>query len=241
MAGLNVNDIRLDVLDRINQPENGELSIDRFNRYSWIAQLSLLDWLSGDISAKEPPEPYLSSKNKSWLSPFIATYPVQVIDGKVVKPPDYYNSENTYLLGQFNEVSRCYEPVEDNGVQKNTPITILDGDKFTERSNTYIDELKPTFKTPIAKIVGNSFQFNPTDLGSIVIEYIRYPKKSMLKTKFDAVYYQDVYDEQNSIDFEWEEYARPILTWYICDLFFDYTREQAGKQFNAATGKTARP
>lgn len=237
---INVFDLYQDVLDRVNEPENGQLAISRFNRYSWIAQLTILDWLSGDISAKEPPEPYLSQKNKDWLSPFITPYPAQVKNSVVIKPNDYYKFENSYVLGQFNQVSNCYELIMDNGVQKNTPISILDGDKFTERSNTYIDELKPTFKTPIAKIVGNNFEFNPTDLGSIVIEYIRYPKKSFLATKFDTVYNEDVYDEANSINFEWEDYARPILVWYICDLFYNYTREQSGFQLNQATPKTAR-
>lgn len=238
---LNVNDIYLDVLDKINQPENGQLSIERYNRYSWIAQLQLIDWLSGDISAKIPPEPYLSTKSKDQLSPFIIPYLVNIDRGVITKPADYYQFENMYLLGQYNEVSNCYEVITDDGVKKNTPITILDGDKYTERSNTFIDELKPSFKNPITKEIGNGFLFNPTDLGTITLEYIRYPKRAYLQTKTDPVYNDEVYDAATSTNFEWSEYARPLLTFYISDLFFNFVNNQSGKQFLAATGKTARP
>src|SRR6185503_6322327 len=107
---IGVYDIYLDVLDRVNQPENGLLTVDRYNRFSWIAQLNLIDWLSGDVSNQIPPEPYLSQKNKDWLSPFIVPYPVQVVNGLVAKPSDYYRFENSYLLGQFNEVTNCSDP-----------------------------------------------------------------------------------------------------------------------------------
>lgn len=237
---INVNDIFEDVLDRVNQPENGLLTTGRYNRFSWIAQLNLIDWLSGDVSNQIPPEPYLSQKNKDWLSPFIVPYPVQVINGIVTKPSDYYRFENAYLLGQFNDVTNCSDPIVNTGVSLNTSIEILDGDKFTERGETYIVGLQPSFKRPISKIVGNNFVFNPTDLGSITIEYIRYPQKSKLAMKPDTQFNDEVYDPANSVDFEWGEYARSLLVWYIADLFFDFTREQAGKQFNTATGKLSR-
>ena len=247
---INVNDIYLDTLDRINESDNGQLSIDRFNRYSWIAQLNMLDWLSGDISAKTPatrysaqqstPEPYETQKDKDWLSPFITPYPVQVVQGKIAKPPDYYQFENMYLLGQFNEQTNCIEQITATGVNCNTSIELLDGDKYTDRCETYITRLQPSFVRPISKLVGNNFIFNPTDLGSITLEYIRYPKRATLKTVLDPVYNNQVYDPVNSVDFEWGEYARSILVWFIADLYFNFTREQSGKQFNEATGATVR-
>lgn len=57
--------------DSANEYENGSLSFDRFNRFSKIAELSLLDWLTGGAAPDNLPTPYLTQKNKDWLSPFI--------------------------------------------------------------------------------------------------------------------------------------------------------------------------
>jgi len=232
---MNVNEIKQDCDDRINESENGQLSFDLFNRFSWMAQLQMMYWVSGDIDGKTPPQPYESQKNRDWLSPFITPLPTQVINGKVAKPDDYYQFENMYVLGQFNETSNCYDLIINDGVQKNTDIELLSGSKFTSRSETYIEGLQPSFTSPIAKIVGNNFVFNPTDLGSITLEYIRYPQKAILNTKLDPVYNEPVYDPTTSIDFEWGEYARESLVWFICDFFANRTREQALKTFNQAT------
>lgn len=235
---ISVFDIYQDVLDRINEPSGGQLSVDRYNRFSWIAQLNLIDWLSGSIGAKQPPQMYDEQKIKDSLSTFITSYPVQVVNGKIQKPSDYYLFENMYLLGQFNEQTSCYEEVVENGVNANTAIQILNGDKFTIRSQTYIEGLKPSFTKPITKLVGNNFEFNPTDLGSITLEYIRYPIRSKLVMKEDSITHDEVYDEGNSINFEFEEYARGILTWYIVDQYANFSSNQSLKQDNILTGKT---
>lgn len=235
---LNVNDIYLDVEDRINQPENGQLSYARFNRFSWLAQLKFIDWLSGNLDGVTVPEPYASQKSKDWLSPFITPFPTNVANGKITKPSDYYGYENMYLLGNYITESDCENEEEiDSATKCNTVITLLDGAAFNKRCETFIEGLQPSFTKPIAKLVGNNFEFNPTDLGSITLEYIRYPRKAVLNTKEDTVFNDLVYDPATSIDFEWPEFARNTLVWFIADYFYDFTREQAGKQANIATGK----
>lgn len=237
---MNVNDVFLDVEDRINQPENGQLTFPRFNRFSWLGQLKFIDWLSGNLDGITMPEPYASSKSKDWLSPFIVKYPVNVVNGQIEKPSDYYAFENMYLLGNYNNESECDSDEEiDVSTECNTVIELLDGAKFNERCRTFIEGLQPSFTKPIAKLVGNKFEFNPKDLGSITLEYIKYPTRAVLNTKMDTVYNELVYDPDTSVDFEWGDYARNTLVWFIADYFFDFTREQAGKQFNAATNKQA--
>lgn len=234
---LNVNDIYLDVEDRINQPENGQLSYSRFNRYSWLAQLKFIDWLSGNLDGVTPPEPYLSQKNKDFLAPFITKFPVSVVSGKITKPSDYYAYENMYLLGNYTDESECDGEETDSATKCNTVVTLLDGTGYNKRCETFIEGLQPSFLKPIAKLVGNEFEFNPSDIGSITLEYIRYPRKAVLNTKEDTVFKDLVYDPETSVDFEWPEFARNTLVWFIADYFYNFTREQAGKQFNAATGK----
>lgn len=234
---INCFDVFESASDKINPSENGDFSFSRFNRYSWLAQLRLIDWLSGDVSGVQPPEPYLTQKNKDWLSFLIVPYSVQVVNGFVDKPKDYYQLDNGYLLGDYND-SDCEDEITKTG--KNTPITFLNGDKFYQRMDTDIEGLEPSFKQPIAKFVGDKIELRPIDLGSITIEYIRYPVRAVLGVKMDTVYNVEVYDKDTSVDFEWPPFAQEILAWFIAQAFSEFTREQALFQHNEAIGKTVR-
>lgn len=228
---MNVVEIFNDVCDTIGTDQNGDLSYGKFNRFSRRAELRIIDWLTGnDTIIPAPP----FQKNKDWLSTFIKQLPAQVLAGKITKPADYYTYDNSYRLGNKLEAD-CddEETTSSNGC--NTPMEIMDGQQFYVRCNTYIDEKKPSFKKPIAKIVGNFFEVLPTDLGSAVIEYVRVPIFAEIKTTFDSVFNEDVPNETTSIPYEWPESCRELLVWFIVNSFSDYTREQALKQFNAAS------
>jgi hypothetical protein len=95
---INVIDIYQDSADRINVEENGQFSYSMFNRFSKLAELRLLEWLSGDISAIIPPEPFRSQKNDDWLSPFIVKYASNVTNGQITRPVDYYLYQDLYSL-----------------------------------------------------------------------------------------------------------------------------------------------
>lgn len=241
---ININDLFNSVLDITNETSNGQLSYDRFNRYSWLAQLRMLDWLSGDVANILPPTPYLAEKNRAWLSPFIVKYPSQVTNAIIEKPSDYYVWDNAYLLGNYNagttECEEDSETEEEVSENCNIPIELLSGDEFYTRCTTYIEGLKPSFTKPIAKEIGTGFEFLPQDLGSVTIEYIRYPKRAVLNTKMDEVYHEEVYDAATSVDLEWPPFAQDVLAWFIADMFFNYVSNQAGKTFNTMSGKTVR-
>jgi hypothetical protein len=236
---LSVIEVYEDCRDRINTEQNGQLSYGLFNRFSWIGQLAMLDWLSGDVSDVVPPQPYLSQKNKDWLSPFIAKTTGNVSDGQFPKPEDYYQIDNWYIIGSSTQQD-CVTQEVTKTLVCNTPGDTLDGAEFEFRCKTFIKGLKPSMKKPIMKLVGDNFVFSPEDPGSIAIEYIRYPVKARIETMLDTVYNEEVPNPVTSIDFEWAEFSRPILVWFICDQFFNRTREQAGKQFNIQTQKTVR-
>ena len=224
--------------DSINKWESGYASIDMFNRLSKRAELRIVDWLSGDVAGVQPPEPWLTQKNRDWLSPFITKFPTSVVNGSFDKPEDYYRYDNSSRLGSKVE-DDCEE--ETSIDECDTPITILDGDKFNQRCITYIKDKKPSFKKPIAKLIGNQFDVRPKDLGSVTLEYIRYPKFAAVGKTMDLVYNEEVADPNNTTDYEWGPWAMDVLIFYISNFFADHTREQALKQFTAATGKGARP
>lgn len=237
---INVYDEYLTANDKINSEENGNFSFELFNRFSWIAQLNLQDWLSGDVAGVQPPEMYQNLKDRAYLSQFITKYPKQVVAGVIEKPTDYYLWDNGYLLGNYNNAPECDTDETEDADNCNIPIELLTGDVFYSRCNTLIEGLQPSFTKPICKEIGTQFEFLPKDLGSVTIEYIRYPVRAVLGTKWDEQFHQFVYDPTTSVNFEWPPFAEDILAWFIADQFSNRTREQALKQFNAATGKTPR-
>lgn len=226
---MNVVSVYNDTSDTIATDQNGDLSFAKFNRFSKRAELRILDWLTGNRDViPEPP----FQKNKDWLSTFIKKFPAQVTDGVISKPDDYYTYDNFFRIGNKVEADCDEDEVPQTC---NTPIEILDGQQYYVRCNTYIQEKKPSFKKPIAKIVGATFEVTPNDLGSVTLEYVRNPVFGVVKTKQDTVYNEEVADEATSIDYEWSEGVREVLIWFIVDEFTNSTREQALKQFNTAS------
>lgn len=236
---INVNDIWLSTLDKINEDSNGQMTVARFNRWLWLVQLKCMDWLSGDVANIQPPTPYSAQKDRDWLSIFITKFPVQVANGVVIKPSDYYLWDNAFLLGNYMANAEC-DDEDEISTECNIPIQLLSGDEYYYRCTTNIEGLQPSFTKPICKEAGEGFEFLPKDLGSITIEYIRYPTRAFLGTKLDTVYNEYVYDPATSVDLEWSPFAEDVISWFIADMFFNYVSNQAGKTFNTLTGKTVR-
>lgn len=221
------------VKDTANTDQNGELSYAQFSRLSKRAELAFLDWLSGGITNERLPIPWISQKDKDWLSPLITKYPKQVLGGFIDKPADYYAWENFYRLGSKNNAD-C----EDDTLPQddcNTPIEILDGQQFYERCHTYIDELKVSLDKPICKLIGDQIEMMPKDMGSVVLEYIRLPKFGFITPSPtpDPIFNDEV--PALVQDYEWGDFAIPFLIFFICDMISNKNREKALKEFNAAS------
>lgn len=230
---MKVSSIYEDAKDDVNAQENGTLTHEWFNRVSRRAENRLIDFLTGDVEDAKVPAPYLSQKNKDWLAFLIVEDKKQIQDGVFPKPKDYYQFENLYGLYLKTDCNSDSKQI----VRK--PIELLDGSNFNERISTDVEELKPENK-PISKLTAKGFEVMPEDIGSAALEYIRYPKYAHLATKFDAVYHQDVPDDLASENYEWDEYAREILVWFIVDSFCNRNRDQTLKQFNNSTAKLVR-
>ena len=226
-------------LDSVNSAENGDLNFEMFNRLSRKAELRLLDYLTGDIENVKPPVPYTSQKLKDFLSDFITKYPKAVEGGSIVKPSDYYGFENLYMVGNFDKPATCDEDVEGEEVW-NTPIELVDGGEFYHRSSSYIVGLRPSFRKPIAKMVGNKFEFAPKDIGSAVLEYVRYPKFAKIVGVVDEEFMEEVIDETASTNYEYGDWARELLVYFISREYSTHTREDSLLQHSQITGKLVR-
>lgn len=234
---MNVVEIYNAIADKIKPEQNGTLAISSFNIKSKTAELRLLDYLSGDVSGITPPEPYTTQKVRDWLSYFLFTQNGIVEGGGFEKPADYYMFENMAIIGSYKD-DDCGDEVLREGCD--TPIELLDGAAYDERCKTKIKSLKPSIKKPISKIVGQNFQFNPKDLGSIKLTYKRYPVFAVVKVMVDPIYNDEVPDPATSINYEWPDFARGLLIWFICQQYPTSTREAALAQQLNNEGKTVR-
>ena len=226
-------------LDSVNSAENGDLNFEMFNRLSRTAELRLLDYLTGDIENVKPPVPYTSQKLKDFLSDFITKYPKAVQEGTIIKPSDYYGFENLYMVGNFDKPATCDEDIEGEEVW-NTPIELVDGGEFYHRSSSYIQGLRPSFRKPISKMVGNKFEFAPKDIGSVVLEYVRYPKFANIVAKTDEEFMEQFIDETESTNYEYGDWARELLVYFISREYSTHTREDSLLQHSQITGKLVR-
>lgn len=229
-----------DFLFEINK-DGGYLSGSEFNGLSKRGELKFVDWISGKLSG-DVPQPYTTQKVRDWLSVITIGWRTQVVQGRVTKPGDYYMWENAFLLGDYYKTPDCDEDDEEGNEPDGTvvsdcniPIELLSNSSFYNRCNTSIKGLQPSFTKPICKMVGKEIEFAPKDLGSITVEYIRYPVYGELKMKFDPVYNDMVPDPLTTVPYEWPEFAREYLIWFMIDLFSNSTREQALKVVNDAS------
>lgn len=218
---------------------NGSLNYTLFNSISRLAELDVMDWATGDITGRQPPEPYITQKNLDLCAPFIKTEKLQVVNGSVPFPNEYYGLENLYLLGNYRSGNSDCEEGEEQEVNilkdANTPIEILTGAQFNVRCNTYIQGLQPSFTKPIAKVAGKTFEFMPKDLGSIGIQFYRYPVFAKITTVLDPVYNEEVPDPLTSTNYEWDEKTRGLLLWFIIDRFSNRISNKAQKEFNISS------
>lgn len=224
--------------DEANVDENGQIKFSAYNRMSKKAELRMLEYLTSDVENIKPPMMFTSQKDKDWLSLLITPYPMQVVNGFITRPIDYYAYDSLALLGNYTNDNDCND--EDKLAGGNTTIELLNSNQFDERCQTFIEDLKPSFKKPIAKMVGNKFEFMPKDLGSIELSYIRYPKYANIITKVDKEFNEEVIDVDNSLNYEWDDFALELLVYFIVNQFTINTREQALSQANRVVGKLVR-
>lgn len=230
--------------DNINHDENGYMSYPMFNRMMQRASNRTLDYITGDAANQTLPISYSTQKAKDFIAYLITKYSSVISNGTIERPSDYYSYDNLFILslkdqqGCDTDINCDQDTPTEQIVQ--TPVEMLDGQQFYVRSQTYIKGLKPSPQKPICKMVGNTIEFLPKELGSCTLEYIRYPQPGYIVPMEDPIYYNEVANPALSVASEWGEWAREMLIFFATDSFANHVREQALKQFNQITGKTVR-
>lgn len=232
---INVNSLYQDTRDDTSKGENGDLSYARFNRNLRRAEGYLLKFLTGDLvlAGTDFPVPFEVQKIKDYLAPFIVKHKA-VGDFKL--PDNYYTWQNLSKIGgkikcEDSSDIGCVEPCIDGEKECDVSIPILNKDQFNARCSSNIKSKRPNLKKPIAKIIDGGVELFPENAGSVVLEYIRYPKFAELKTKRDLVYNDIVYDSAVSDNSEFGEWAREPLVWFIVNKFSTATSNRSAKEF----------
>lgn len=218
------------VRDDSNKSENGYMPYEMFNRYLRRAEIALLKFLTGDlVMAQDFPIPYNTQKCKDYLRKFIAK---KEANNSFKLPEDYYYWDNLEMIGDFKKQD-CEDSDKVETIENcNTPIPILDGQVFNTRCKSYIPGLRPSQGSPICKIVDNTVITAPKEVGSMKLEYIRYPKFGRIEVMEDKEHNDVVPDPNKTVKCEWDEWAREPLVWMIVNLFSKHTREKALREFN---------
>ncbi|HQV54311.1 MAG TPA: hypothetical protein PLX17_02300 [Chitinophagaceae bacterium] len=224
-----------------NKDENGYWSYSMFNQGIRIASNRVLDYITGDASNQNLPISYSTQKAKDFIATLITAYSAPITNGVITRPSDYYHYDNLYILslsqtGCEVDNTNCDEDSPVAEIIK-TPAEMLDGQQFYVRAQTYISGLKPSPKKPICKMIGNTIEFLPRELGSCTLEYIRYPIYGTINTIQDPVYYNEVADPATSIDNEFGEWARELILYYLVQGFSTHISEASLFQMNEAAGK----
>jgi hypothetical protein len=186
--------------------------------------------LTGDLVDNQAfPMPYEKQKCKDYLKDFIVRKP---FNNSFIIPEDYYQWDNLYKLGRVMTDDDC--SVDDIKIDDSCDIQvpILDGQQFKKRCRSYIKGLRPTEGKPIAKIISNKVETEPNDIGTMALEYIRYPKDAEIALTIDQNTGDEIVDVNASGEVEWGNWALEYLIWGIVNYYSGRTREQALKQFN---------
>lgn len=190
-----VEDIRQQVFYLLNKHQSGNtLNGAEFNQALKFANLSFFKRRYGLPESYRPgmPLPAISYEVTQLiidgLSPFKVTrggrdYPVITVDknGWAALPPDYIHASSiTYNV---------------------TPVEILRDSQFQDRLNNSITF--PSKKDPICSIHAGYIQFQPTDLGSVNMVYLRLPVTPVWG--YTITNDEEVYNAATSVQPEWND------------------------------------
>lgn len=191
MEILTLKELLSRVLSIINKEQNAHYPHDIYSSHVRIA----LDVVLDECARLYPTSYSLVDK----LRPFIKYSPALVNDGVLSIPKDARNILGGWVVSNDDSSNcNCDEDSLIEYCDEDSPLyfgesqtikgckvhklKILSSDEYSMASNSYIKP--PTIKNPIAMVVdGSIMNVCPNSVGSIIIMYIKYPKKYELGVK----------------------------------------------------------
>lgn len=179
-----------------NKDQKGFLTSDEFNLYAERAQMEVFMQRYGNpheyqVGVPIPRMAYdMTQKIHDDLRPFIKQKTLNIDKtGKVAYPTDYVHPSSfryKYYKGQEGEEVK---------------VKVMSDDKIAGRLSSSI--VRPTKRYPICVLYNDHIKFYPKNLAGVTLTYLRQP--SAPKWAFTIVNNREVYDPNNSVDFEFPD------------------------------------
>lgn len=220
---IRVDELFKAVVDQANSEESGLID-PVFNSFLKLAELALLDWLTGNLAnPNEAPAPFLTEKNKAWLLPFIQSKPGN-FKTTIPIPDDYYIHQSLRVRWQKD----C-----DSEKALFNDVNIVHSNKVETIKSSVIRGIQPTSKKPIGEVIGRTIQLHPQpEGGEYDFIYVREPKFGKYITKEDTTFMDQVYDPAKSENLEWPIATLPYFVFKINDYINTRHRELDAFQMN---------
>lgn len=185
------------VKELVNKDQNGFINAAQYNLFAERAQVEEYMQLYGNPHEYQPGHPVpriaygMTQKIHDDLRPFIKLGTINVDKfGKGKYPSDYVH------------VSAIrYTVHKDGGGSKEVSLEIIPDAKLGDRLSSSI--VNPTKSDPICSMYDDHIQFYPKNLAVVKFSYLRQPK--VPKWAFTIVNGREVYDPDNSVDFEFPD------------------------------------
>lgn len=199
---MTLNQIRNIITTIIN--ENSSLLRIDIARFNELLQLANIDYFKFWVGPPEEWQPGQPINKRGWqiaaqateaLKTFLVPTQNYVVDvnGQVDYPANFVHLSD---IGYYNSDTSRYRPVE----------IISHGEKY-ERLSNYITS--PSKEYPMVIYEYTYFQFYPINLLNVEMAYLRLPTTPVYAIKQENDI--DIYDPDNSTEFEWPEKYHPDL------------------------------
>lgn len=209
---MNINESYKFVQDIANKEQRGYLPSDKFNRYAERAQMEVFMKRYGNPHEYQPGKPV----------PRIAFEMTQ----KILDDLDVFLKKKVLNLNRRGEVSKPSDFVHSAAMSyklyvsgKDTPtivpIKIIASGKLAGRLSSKI--VGPTKYYPICNVIGTTMIFYPANLSVVNMTYLGTPVSP--KWAFTIVNGREVYDPDNSVDFEFPDEVHNEICFKILGYF----------------------
>jgi len=200
---INVNDVKIFIDSIANKEQSGNAySIEQLNNWFYAASTDLFKQRYGLPEDYVPGMPIpkmgyeVTQKMKDDLRACKEVVYLPVDDKGIMQLPDNYVHKTAIIYEKI--INKCCGQAPDVFPK---PVDILDDDKWAERCDNSIKF--PTLDFPIANFLKDSIRFKPENLKQVQFSYLRHPNRP--KWAYTAPNGVEVYDPQNSVNFDWDE------------------------------------
>jgi hypothetical protein len=223
---MNLQEIIDFVLLRMNEDQSGmSISPDLWTPVFRAVNLEYTKQRLGLPEDYQPLAPYtrqgyqISQRMQDDTRRLVTEVSLPVTAGKGAVPSNYLYMSSLSFEYIYNNAT---------GLQKEIKtVEVLPDQDFVARKASSL--MRPTFKNPIARFVGNDIEFEPSSIKSVNMVYVRTPNEPLYAYTVNA---NDdyVYNAAGSVQFDWPKICMPDIANMVLSYLSDNFRDMFIKQ-----------